>query len=119
MGRGYKNPRCRLKPAPTYMDLRVYYQKIRKIEAEIKEPFIVVVSRETPDGGKAGLKSEVPRPLAAKLIAEETAAPATDEEASDYRAEQEQQRIASIETEANGVADARLSRPAMRPVKKP
>ena len=101
------------------MDLRVSYQKIHKIEAEIKEPFIVVVSRETPDGGKAGLKSEVPRPLAAKLIAEETAAAATHEEASNYRAEQEQQRIASIEAEADGVSDARLSRAAIRPVKKP
>ena len=38
------------------MDLRVYYQKIRKIEAELPEPFVVVVSRETPDGGKAGVQ---------------------------------------------------------------
>ncbi len=47
------------------MDLRVYYQKIRKFEAEIPEPFVVLVSRETPDGGKAGVKTDVPRSLAA------------------------------------------------------
>lgn len=53
------------------MDLRVYYQKIRKLESEIAEPFVVVVSRETPDGARPGVKTEVPRKLAARLIAEE------------------------------------------------
>lgn len=55
------------------MDLRVYYQKIRAIEAAIEEPFVTIISRETSDGGKAGVKTEVPRKLAARLIAEERA----------------------------------------------
>lgn len=55
------------------MDLRAYYQKIRKIEAEITEPFVVVVSRATEEGGKAGVKTTVPKRVAAKLIAEEKA----------------------------------------------
>ena len=55
------------------MDLRAYYQKIRKLEAEITEPFVAIISRETPDGGKSGVKTVVPRRLAAKLVAEEKA----------------------------------------------
>jgi hypothetical protein len=73
------------------MDLKVYYRKIREIEASIEEPFVVLVSRATEDGGKAGVRSEVPRRLAAKLIAEETAALASPEEATEFRAELEKQ----------------------------
>ena len=72
------------------MDVRAYYQKIRKLEAEIAEPFVVVVSRETPDGGRPGVMTEVPRGLAAKLIVEEQAAKATPEEAAKFRAELQQ-----------------------------
>jgi hypothetical protein len=52
------------------MDLRAYYQNMRKIEAGITEPVVVIVSRETPDGGKAGVKNEVTRAVAARMIAE-------------------------------------------------
>jgi hypothetical protein len=52
------------------MDLRGYYRKMRQIESEITEPYVVLVSLDTPDGGKAGVRTEVPRHLAAKLIAE-------------------------------------------------
>ena len=52
------------------MDLRIYYQKLRDMEAKIPEEFPTVVSRETPDGGKAGTKTQVPRRMAAKLIVE-------------------------------------------------
>ncbi len=34
------------------MDLRMFYQKLRKIEQEIADPHVVVVSHETPDGGR-------------------------------------------------------------------
>jgi tRNA isopentenyl-2-thiomethyl-A-37 hydroxylase MiaE len=63
------------------MDLKHYYQKIRDIEAKISEEFPIIASRETPDGGKEGVKTEVPRRLAAKLIAEGLARLATKEEA--------------------------------------
>ena len=68
------------------MDVRVYYQKIRKIEAEIPEPYVVVVSRETPDGGKPGVMTDVARSLAAKLMVEDQAALASPEEAARFRA---------------------------------
>jgi hypothetical protein len=55
------------------MDLRAYYQKIRKIEADIPEAVVMIVSRETRDGGRAGIKSEVHRAVAARMIAEGTA----------------------------------------------
>jgi hypothetical protein len=50
------------------MDLRGYYQKIREVEATIADAYAVIVSLETPDGGKAGTQTEVPRSLAAKMI---------------------------------------------------
>ena len=52
------------------MDLRAYYQRIRKIEAGIGDAFAVVVSRDTRTGGAGGL-GVVPRSLAARLIADE------------------------------------------------
>jgi hypothetical protein len=52
------------------MDLRSYYSAIRQIAAGIERADVVVVSRETADGGRAGMKSTVPRQLAAKLIVE-------------------------------------------------
>ncbi len=86
------------------MDLRVYYQKIRSIEAEIREPFAVIVSRETPDGGRAGVKSEVPRAVAAKLVAEGKADLASPEVAANFRAqEQKQWRLMSDAAETERV----------------
>lgn len=52
------------------MNLRTYYQKIREIEQNLVEPFAVVESIETADGGKEGVLTEVPKPLAAKMIAD-------------------------------------------------
>jgi hypothetical protein len=67
------------------MDLKVYYQRMRQIEAALGEAYVVVVSQETPDGGRAGVRTEVPRLVAAKLIVEGRARLATAEEASEYR----------------------------------
>ena len=49
------------------MDIRVYFQKIREIERNIQDPYVVVVSLETPEGGKPGRATEVTREAAAKL----------------------------------------------------
>ena len=68
------------------MDLRAYYQKIRRIEAELKEESVVMVSLETPEGGKAGTRTEVPRPLAARLVVDGKAELASPEEAAEFRA---------------------------------
>jgi hypothetical protein len=84
------------------MDLRAYYQKIRKIEAEIPEPYVVMVSRETPDGGKPGVKTDVPRSLAAKLIVEDQATLASPEEAAQFRADEERRRQEAQSVESPG-----------------
>jgi hypothetical protein len=69
------------------MDLRIYYQKIREVESTIGDEFPLVVSRETADGGKPGMTTEVPRRLAAKMIVEGQARLATPEEAQAHRDE--------------------------------
>lgn len=83
------------------MDLRVYFQKLRKIESEIPGAHVLVVSLETPDGGKAGVKTEVPRYNAAKLIVDGRARLATAEEIAEFTdrqlasaKEREQQELA-------------------------
>ena len=50
------------------MDLRGYYQKIKEVESKIADAFAVIVSLESPDGGKAGAQTEVTRSLAARMI---------------------------------------------------
>jgi hypothetical protein len=87
------------------MDVRVYYQKLRKIEAAILEPFVVIMSRETPDGGKPGVKTDVARSLAAKLIVEDQAVLANPEETAQFRAETDQRR-----REAEGLETAGAKR---------
>jgi len=71
------------------MDLRAYYQKIRKIETLIDTMFAVVTSRATPDGGRAGVKTELPRAAAARLITDGKADLATPEETAQYQAQAE------------------------------
>ena len=96
------------------MDLRVFYQKLRKIEHEIVEPHVVVVSHETPDGGKAGQRAEVARTVAAKLILEGRARLATVEEAVEYRqsletaAREAEQRAMAERVQVNVITDADL-----------
>jgi hypothetical protein len=67
------------------MDLRVYYSKVREAEAALAEDHPVVVSLATSEGGKAGVCTEVPRHIAARLIAEGRARVASPEEAEDFR----------------------------------
>lgn len=67
------------------MDLRVYYRKIREVEATIPGTSTAVVSLATPDGGKDGLITEVPRRVAAKMVVDGTAKLATDGEIEQSR----------------------------------
>ncbi len=67
------------------MELKVYYQKLRQVEGSIAEPHVVVSSLETPDGGRPGVLTEVPRDLAARLIVEGGARLASSEEAVTFR----------------------------------
>jgi hypothetical protein len=75
------------------MDLRAFYQKLKKIEQGITDPHVLVISHETPDGGKAGQRTEVTRSNAARLILEGRAHVASTEEAADYRSTLEQARL--------------------------
>jgi hypothetical protein len=77
------------------MDLRSYYKKLREVERTIAEEFPVVVSKETPEGGKPGMLTEVPRALAARLIAESRAEVADAKTASRFREEAEEKRYAA------------------------
>ncbi len=91
------------------MDLRMFYQKLRKIEQEITDPHVVVVSEETSDGGKAGQKAEVSRAIAARLIVEGRA-----------RLQDAQQRAMSEKVQLNVISDAdlRAIKSAARPEKR-
>jgi hypothetical protein len=67
------------------MDLRAYYKKVRDTEAAMPSAHVVVVSMATPDGGKAGVLTEVPAPIAARMVVEGSARQATDAEAFSFR----------------------------------
>ena len=67
------------------MDLKKYYRKIREIEAGIPGDAAVVVSRATPEGGRAGVLVEAPREVAARLVADGAADLADDAQAGAYR----------------------------------
>jgi hypothetical protein len=76
------------------MDLKAYYRKRREAEERLPEP-CVVVSLETADGGKAGVRTEVRRALAAKMIVDGVARQATAEEAKTFQDEKvEAKRVA-------------------------
>ena len=66
------------------MDLRGYYRKVREAEAALSGEHFVMVSLATSEGGKAGVRTEAPRAIAARLIAEGRAYVATDEEAREF-----------------------------------
>jgi len=96
------------------MDLRVFYQKLRKIEQEITESHVVVVSHETSDGGRAGQLGEVSRSIAARLIIEGRAHLASAEESSAFQTdaqkalEQAQQRLVANKVQVNVISEADL-----------
>ncbi|MFN3324140.1 MAG: hypothetical protein ACK5AZ_11640 [Bryobacteraceae bacterium] len=69
------------------MDTKAYYRKIKEIEDSIEHENVVVVSEATPDGGKAGVRTEVPRKIAARIVVEGRARLASDEETEEFRTE--------------------------------
>ena len=92
------------------MDLRLYYQKIREATSNIAEAFPVVVSKETADGGKAGILSEVTRAIAARLLVEGLARLASAQETDAFRQMQaEAKRLADQMAAADKVQLAVLS----------
>ncbi len=61
------------------MDVRDYYRTIRRIESEITEESVIIVGAE-------GTQTEVPRGVAARMIAEGKAELASPEAAAEFRA---------------------------------
>jgi hypothetical protein len=90
------------------MDIRVYYQKIRQTATSIPADHVVVVSLETPDGGRGNVKTEVSREMAAKLMVEGKARLASEGESSDFRAETADQRRRAEEEEASNKVQVTL-----------
>ena len=96
------------------MDVRVYFEKIRQVEATIDAPFVIVSSLETGDGGVAGTLCEVSRRQAARLIVEHRVRLATDVEASEFRAREEEirhateEQIASARVQVSLISDSDL-----------
>lgn len=66
------------------MDLRTYYGKVRDAEATLTGEHFVMVSLATSEGGKEGVRTEVPRSIAATLIAETRARLASEEETNEF-----------------------------------
>ena len=94
------------------MDLKAYYQKLRQTESGIAEAQTIVVSLETPDGGRAGVVTEVPRAIAAKLIVESSARQGTEEEALAFREEcAEKKRLADRAAVASRIQVTVVSEP--------
>jgi hypothetical protein len=83
------------------MDLKVYYQKIRDLEQDLKAAHAVVVSLETPDGGTAGLRTEVPARTAAKMIVEGRARPASSEEDREFQEQKAEAKRVADHVEAS------------------
>lgn len=96
------------------MDVKQYYRKLREIEATINEQYPLVVSVETSDGGKAGVISEVPRAVAAKMVVEGSAALANSQQKEIYQQEQIAARKAARKAElARRVQVAIISDPEL------
>lgn len=81
------------------MDLKQYFRKVREIEANIKEPYVLISSLETGDGGKPGVISEVCREIAAKVVAEGRAVLAGDAESKRFAEEQSAAKKAAEKAE--------------------
>ena len=102
------------------MDLRAFYQRIRDEAAAIKEPFQIVISLATADGGKEGTPIEVTRPLAAKMMVEGSARLANPEEARQFREQQaEAKRLADQAAAATRVQLTVLTTAELNRLKSP
>lgn len=100
------------------MDLKLFYQKVRQLAASIPEPHVVISSKETPEGGRAGVLIEVTRAIAARLIAEGKAELAGEEAANEFRAKAaEAKRLADEAAAAHKLEITLVSEKDQRPVK--
>jgi hypothetical protein len=75
------------------MDVKAYFQKVRGVEKSLGAGTAVVVSLETPDGGRAGRVMELPVELAARMLVDRRARLAEAGEAERHREQAELERM--------------------------
>jgi putative exporter of polyketide antibiotics len=92
------------------VDLKAYYKKIREVGRALTGDYQLLVSLATPDGGKAGVITEVATAVASRLIVETKARKATDEEAKRYREEQKAKREAQLKAAVSQSLQTQLAR---------
>lgn len=81
------------------MDMKEYYDELKKMESEIEGRDIYVSSLATPDGGKAGIIMQVPKRQGCQMIAGKRARLATEEEVAAFL-EAEAEKAARIECQS-------------------
>lgn len=101
------------------MDLRAFFQLIREVEKQIVGDYAVVMSMATPDGGKAGVLTEVSRTAAARLVTEQRARLATTAENEQYTSQHKPLDAPAMPVDPTGFSDSdlRLLRKRFRPDK--
>lgn len=87
------------------MDLKYFYQRLRAVSSEIQTDYIVIVSKSTPDGGKAGVYTEVTRQIGAQAVVEGRAQLASPQEEEEFRRQVKLQ----VEASAAEIADAQAA----------
>ena len=101
------------------MNLKDYYREISAQEAAIEESIVLVISLKTPNGGRAGIASEVNRVMAAKMIVDKQVRLATPEEAKQLRDDREEkQRRKDLASLQERVRMTRLAEDELRALKK-
>jgi hypothetical protein len=78
------------------VDLKYFFQRLRQVSSEIESEFVVIISLETPDGGKAGVCTEVSRINGARAVVEARARIATNEEEAEFRRQVKSQMDAAV-----------------------
>jgi hypothetical protein len=81
------------------MDVKQYFRRLREIEDSFVDRYPVLISLETPDGGKAGLIAEMSRYVGAKMILEGRAVLASAEQKASYYEHQEATKRAAEKAE--------------------
>ncbi len=76
------------------MNLQKYFEDLKQKESEIEGRDIYVSSLETPDGGKVGIITQVPKRLGCQLIVEGKARLASETEVEEHRRVQAERRAA-------------------------
>ncbi|MCW5963461.1 MAG: hypothetical protein KIT83_05435 [Bryobacterales bacterium] len=79
------------------MNLRNYYENVKKIREGLSGQYVYLTSLATPNGGKEGCVSEVPVEVAARMIADGVARKSEVDEILGYQLEAESLRAAAQE----------------------